>query len=105
MSDRKHEITFSRKGNVVNVNVYTDLPFDETTYCHYPFVFTGTDTADAELLLRYLERRHAEALAALRLAEWLAGWKAAKAKKRGKANRAFYRGLRPESTCYRENPK
>jgi len=80
-----HDISFRRRGTVLRVIIPSDLPFDETNDLALIFSSDRGSLDSAELLLRYLCDRHEAAIRAIRKAEWLDGWKAAKSKKRRKA--------------------
>ena len=81
----KHGITFKRVGRAVHVSIATDLPYNESDECYFSFTHTLANETEAELFLRYLQKRHNNAIEAIREAEFFSGWKHGRAKKHGKA--------------------
>lgn len=89
MRNTERDINFTVQGSTVTVDIQTDLPqaytnnttrYDKT--CH--FTLDCNSDVEAELLLRYLRKRHRKAIQNVRRKEFFAGWKHAIAKKHGK---------------------
>ena len=95
----EHKIEFERTGKVVEIDVSTDLQNDVGGTWQIPFKWTCSTDYEAELLLRYLRDRHSTNIKAVRKAEFHAGWKHAKAKKKGLAFFNWFMGnMRTEAT-------
>ena len=82
----EHDIKFKRKETRVQLAVDTDLPYDEENNTILYFYYDCEDLDYAELLCRYFEKRHKDAIRAIRKAEYESGWRDAKGKKRRKSN-------------------
>ena len=83
----EHSIRFRREGTQVQVLIDTDLPHmnpdgDKTIIA---LSYNCNSLMSAELLLRYLQTRHENAMQAIRKQEFCSGWKHAKAKKKVRA--------------------
>ena len=87
----KHDIEFKRHGTKVQLAIDTDLPYDEENNTILYFYHECPDMKHAELLRRYLKMQHADAISAIRKAEYNDGWKTTKGKKRRKSDSFSYR--------------
>ncbi len=101
----EHAIEFIRIGCVVKIRIPTDLPSDKDdgSTVNYNFGYECGDVQAAELLLRYLREGHGDLIQKIREAEFMDGWRHAKAKKRGKewfGRDCFSRLMDKLASCY-----
>lgn len=80
----EHDIKIFRDKNQVIVRIQTDVQSGNGGHFHLDFKHDDGCEFDAELLTRYLRKRHQDKIEAIRKAEFFSGWKHAKAKKHGK---------------------
>lgn len=79
----EHAIKIYRDGKSVFVRIPTDISSDGG-YFYLDFKCERNSNFNAELLTRYLRKRHADRIIGIRKAEFSSGWKHAKAKKHGR---------------------
>jgi hypothetical protein len=85
----EHTIHLARNDNSVTVGIQTNLPQGYTDGTSKPdrtveFTHECNSDVEAELLLRYLKKRHTDTIRSIRRKEFFAGWKHALAKKHGR---------------------
>lgn len=88
---KEHDIKIFRDGNAVYIRVPTDVSSGSGEY-HLDFKYEREHEFDAELLARYLQKRHTEKIKSIRKIEFFSGWKHAKAKKHGKKFFNWFKG-------------
>ena len=87
----KHEIKFQCDDSVVWVRIDTDLPSGVGTgKATLWFQHKCDSDIEAELLFRYLKKRHGDAMEQIRKDEFFDGWRHAKAKKHGQQYFDFF---------------
>ncbi len=76
----EHSIRITKRDSSVFIGIETDLGSNETLW----FNHGCSSEIEAELLTRYLQKRHTDQIRAVRKTEFFSGWKCAKSKKYGK---------------------
>jgi hypothetical protein len=99
----EHTLWFSRQGKYVKCRIATDLPETDSEGKAVLLLLWHecSSAAEAELLVRYLNKRHYAAIKAIRKAEYDAGWHDKAGKKQAKAT-GFSSGMQPRRLNYRK---
>lgn len=83
-----YKIKITRNSNVIFVTIPTRLASEPEVH----FAHTCNTEVEAELLHNYLLKSQGDRIAEIRRAEFLSGWKHAKAKKHGKKWFSWFKG-------------
>ena len=97
----EHSISIYKDKSVVHLKISSDVTTSSSEEIVLDFTLEQNDEFDAELLVRYLRKRHGDQMEEIRKAEFFSGWRMAKAKKRGKKFFRFFSGSMKKEATHR----
>jgi hypothetical protein len=94
-----HNITIFSAGSDAFIRIQTDIKCDGSGDYYLDFKLPRSGEFEAKLLVDYLRERNSDSIKKVRKAEFMSGWKHAKAKKFGKGRfNWFMSNIRDEAS-------